>query len=110
VSTEDKRAAFDALEAINNPRMRSAADAQCMGCHVATYLGDYRATEEGMDRTTLPSHFTSAHDTSVGGQILMDGRIVRGLGWAATFPTISQRAANETALVVDEIEQRYPVP
>lgn len=107
-SAETKRAALDALEAIENPRLRSAADAQCMGCHVATLVGSYRAREEGVDRTTLPSHFTSAHDTSVSGPILTDSRIVRGLGWAATFPTISQRVANETALVVDEIELRYP--
>lgn len=107
-TADQKRAAFDAMEAINNPRLHSALDTQCMGCHVATYLGNYRAIENSVDRGSLPSHFASAHDTSVGGLILMDGRVVRGLGWAAAQPTISQRAANETALVVDEIEQRYP--
>jgi hypothetical protein len=37
-----------------------------------------------------------------------DARVVRGFGWAASFPAISQRVANDTAQVLAEIDARFP--
>lgn len=107
---EQKLAALDALAEIDNPRLRANSNTQCMGCHIASFLGDHRARESGIDASALPSRFASARDTTISGLVLQDARVVRGLGWAATAPIVSQRVANETALVADEMEQRFPAP
>ncbi|MFT3693176.1 MAG: hypothetical protein QM831_08545 [Kofleriaceae bacterium] len=105
LSAEDKAAAVDAIAQAENPTLHDTVDTQCIACHVGTYIGAYRASEIGLDPKALPSWFTSSFDTTVPAQA--DGRRIRGFGYFAREPIISQRVANETANVLDEISARF---
>lgn len=110
-SAEDKRAAVAALIAIQNPSTHDTGNAQCLGCHVATFLTPSRAASAGVDLAALPERFTSSHNLAAGsGVATSDARVLRGLGWAAALPVISQRVANETAQVLAELSLRFPPP
>ena len=104
-SAADKAAAVDAIAAMENPVLHDAFDTQCLGCHVGSYIGPYRAGELGIDLATSPSWYHSARDLTVSEP---NTRHVRGLGYYATDIVISQAAANETANVLDEIEAQFP--
>jgi hypothetical protein len=100
--------ALSALVEAQNPLMHDAVDAQCVSCHVTTYLTPVRAMELSTDPATLPTAFHSAHDTSVDSILTTSSRVIRAFGWIDAYPAISQRVANDTAHVLDEIETRYP--
>jgi len=100
-----KAAAVDAIAAMENPTLHDAFDSQCLGCHVGTYIGAYRAGELAMDPTTSPSWYHSTHDLRVAPT---NARRVRGLGYFDTEVVVSQRVANDTANVLDEIAIRFP--
>jgi hypothetical protein len=104
-SPEDQAAAVDAIAAMENPVLHDAFDTQCLGCHVGSYIGPYRAGELGIDIATSASWYHSARDLSVPAP---NTRHVRGLGYFDTEVVISQAAANETANVLDEIETQFP--
>jgi hypothetical protein len=101
-----KAGAVDAIAAMENPTLHDAFDSQCLGCHVGTYIGAYRAGELAIDPATSPSWYHNAkHDLTVAPT---NARRVRGLGYFDTEVVISQRVANDTANVLDEIETRFP--
>jgi hypothetical protein len=58
----------------------------------------------------LSSRFTTTRDVRVSGWYLGDGSALaaRTFGWIGSKIAISQRVANETAVVLDEIERRFP--
>jgi hypothetical protein len=53
--------------------------------------------------------YESSHNTTVDSIAQRDARVLRGLGWAAGAPAISQRVANDTAQVLTELERRFPI-
>jgi hypothetical protein len=112
----EQRAALDALVATQNPRFHTGATVQCIACHVSTYVAIHRGQTAGIDVFTLPSRFTSERDLGVGHGIAeSEPRSLHAFSWvpqAGTFSmvSISQRVANETAMVLDEIDARFPVP
>lgn len=106
--TADQRVAVEALAAIDNPALADTENTQCISCHVATFLTPRRAATAGVDPAMLESHFTSPYNTTVDSIAGTDPRSVRALGWATTYPAISQRVANETARVLGEFESRFP--
>jgi hypothetical protein len=83
---------------------------------VSTYVAIHRGQTAGIDVFTLPSRFTSERDLGVGHGIAeSEPRSLHAFSWvpqAGTFSkvSISQRVANETAMVLDEIDARFPVP
>lgn len=105
LSPADKATAVDAIAAMENPTLHDAFDTQCLGCHVGSYIGPYRAGELGVAIESSPSWYRSTHDLTVPAP---DTKHVRGLGYFATTLVISQAAANETANVLDEISARFP--
>jgi len=109
-SAEQRLAAVEALLAIQNPLLHDAVDTQCVACHVSTNLLPLRLGEVGLDPTTLAGYFQTSYNTTVSSIEDTDPRVVRGFGWAASLPAISQRVANDTAEVLTEIEHRFPVP
>ncbi len=110
-ATADQRyAAVEALTVLQNPLLHDAVDTQCAACHISTNLLPLRAMEVGVDPTTIAGHFTTTYNTTVSSIEGTDPRVVRGFGWAATYPAISQRVANDTAEVLTEIEHRFPAP
>jgi hypothetical protein len=105
----DQRAALDAVVAADNPRINTTHTIQCAACHVATYLAKHRAQTAGIDVTGLPSFFTTTHDTRVSeGVAATNEHSLHAFSWIDSDLAISQRVANETAIVLDEIEQRFP--
>jgi hypothetical protein len=105
---DQRTAALEALTAIQNPTLHDTDDTQCIACHVATFLTARRSATSGVDPTAVAGRFQSPHDLTVRSIASSDARVVRGFGWAATFPAISQRVANDTAQVLSEIEARFP--
>jgi hypothetical protein len=105
----DQRAAVDALVAAENPRLHTASTVQCVACHVSTYLDGHRATIAGIDRTALPSAFSTTRNVDVsGGVATTNEHSLHAFSWMGSSVAISRRVANETAVVLDEIEQRFP--
>lgn len=107
-TADEQRGAIEALTAIDNPEVHDAVDTQCFACHVATFLTARRSEVAGLDPTTIAGRFTSPYDTTVDTIAGTDPRVVRGFGWASSFPAISQRVANDTARTLAEIDARFP--
>jgi hypothetical protein len=78
---------------------------------VSTYLGAHRGQVAGIDIFALPSRFTSDRALGVGhGTAETDQQSLHAFSWIENRVSISQRVSNETAMVLDEIEARFPVP
>jgi len=106
-----QRAAVDALVAAENPLLHTASTVQCVACHVSTYLDEHRAAIAGIDVASLPSRFPTSHDVTVlSGVSTTNERSLHAFSWMGSSVSISRRVANETAVVLDEIERRFPVP
>ena len=106
---QQKQAALAALAAAQNPTTTTFHNEQCVNCHVATILTVRRAAQAGVDPATIPGTFTSARNVSI--QFGMSGSSdvsLRAFGWFHQYPAISNRVANDTAQVLDEIDQRFP--
>jgi hypothetical protein len=107
----EQRAALDALVATQNPTLHTSSTAQCVSCHTSTHLAVHRALSAGIDVSSLPGYFTTTRDTRLlAGISVRDSRSLHAFGWLGNELAISQRVANETAIVLDEIERRFPVP
>lgn len=107
-SPAEQEVAIDALLAIDHPTKKVPNTVQCVACHVSTYLLAERLKTGGIDPTKLPNYFPTTFPTSVdASESATDGGILRGLGWRGDSLAISQRVANETAEVLQEIAARY---
>jgi len=105
----DQRGALDALAAVDNPLLNTQATVQCVSCHVSTYLGNHRASAADIELSGLPDAFHSSHNTRLlEGRATTQPRSLHALSWNDRDIEISQRAVNETANVLDEIERRFP--
>jgi hypothetical protein len=106
-----QRDALDALVATQNPLLHTAKTVQCIACHTSTYLGVHRAQVAVIGLGTLPSRFATTHDVQLTDGISPTSSLsLHAFGWMGPNIAISQRVANETAMVLDEIQQRFPVP
>lgn len=105
----EKAQALSALASAQNPTTYAFSTQQCIGCHVSSLLTHERTRQEDVDPLTVPGTFTSTHDLSIGlGIATTQWSSLRAFGWALGEPVISQRVANESALVLDEIALRFP--
>ncbi|MEO7732659.1 MAG: hypothetical protein ABIY55_16945 [Kofleriaceae bacterium] len=104
----ERTGALAALTAIQNPLVHDTINTQCIACHVATFLTARRAIAIGLAPAAIAGRFTSRHALAVNTIAGADPRVVRGFGWAASVPAISQRVVNDTAQVLAEIEARFP--
>lgn len=106
-----QRDALDALVATQNPLLHTSKTVQCIACHTSTYLGVHRAQVAVIGLGTLPSRFKTTHDVELTDGISATSALsLHAFGWLGEKVAISQRVANETAMVLDEIQQRFPVP
>jgi hypothetical protein len=107
----DQRSALEAVVATENPLMHTSSTVQCVACHASTYLGAHRGNVAGIDLRTLTDHYTTTRDVRVSyGVSATEPRSLHAFSWNIAKTAISQRVANETANVLDEIEQRFPAP
>jgi hypothetical protein len=105
----DQRTALDAMLAAENPLLNTANTVQCAACHVSTFLTGQRAQIAGVDLAGLPSSFLTTRDISVADGIsTTNARSLHNFGWMVSSVSISQRVADETAVVLDEIDRRFP--
>jgi hypothetical protein len=106
-----QRDALDALVATQNPVLHTSKTVQCIACHVSTYLGVHRAQVAVIGLGTLPSRFATTRDVQITVGISVTSPVsLHAFGWLGGKVAISQRVANETAMVLDEIQQRFPAP
>jgi hypothetical protein len=104
-----RRTALGALAAAQNPTLHGFASEQCVACHVATFLADHRSRQGSGDPGPIDEVFSSSHDLSVAAGIsAQTDSSLRAFGYHHQNPAISQRVANETAVVLDEIDARFP--
>jgi hypothetical protein len=107
--SDRQREALDVLEAVDNPTLHTAETVQCVSCHIATTVRADRARAANLAVASLPSHFTApGFDLTPLGDSGVRFRTLRALGWFGTSPLVSARVVNETVVVVQEIEARFP--
>lgn len=102
--------ALGALAATQNPTMHGPGGLQCASCHVATRVLALRTDADDIDPATVPNRFTSSRAISISYGVSDEVWSPRAFAWVMVWPAISERVANESAVVLDEIEQRFPVP
>jgi hypothetical protein len=100
--------ALTTIAQIENPLLHDNIDTQCIACHVAEYVGTYRAHELTATLSSLPGFYATARNTAVQSIVDQDPRVVRAFGWIGAQPVITRRVANATAEVLDEIDARFP--
>jgi hypothetical protein len=62
----------------------------------------------GLDPATLPGSYETSFDVSVeAGMSKTNDQTLRALGFLGRKVMISQRVANDTALVLEDIERRF---
>lgn len=106
-SEAEKRAALEALTAIDNPLTHGPDTVACVACHTSTVALATRAEDIGLDVASFSGRYMTALDTSIGaGMSATSDRTVRALGWFGTTPLISQRVTHDTALVLEDIVRR----
>jgi hypothetical protein len=109
VSEEQRSAAFGAYLRLLNPRLVAPDDVSCAGCHVASYVLDQTKLTHGLDPADFADTFAiEGHDLGLRGGALQTPSSLRAFGWFKRDPMISQRVVNESAVVVDDLEQRFP--
>lgn len=107
-SPTEQEGALNAILEADHPTKKVPNTVQCVACHVSTYILAERVKTTGIDPTKLPNFFATPYDTSVAAsESATDNGILRGLGWRGDTLAISQRVANETAEVLQEIAARY---
>lgn len=104
-SARERGAALEALAAVENPLVHDTVNTQCVGCHVSTFLTTRRAEAVGIAPLAIAGRFTAPLAATIARS---DARVVRGFGWAASSPAISQRVVNDSAQVLAEIAARFP--
>lgn len=110
-SPAEQQISLDALIATQNPLLHTASSVQCIACHVSTHLAVHRGRTAGINLRVLPSRYATTRDVRVTQGISTDNQaLLHGFGWSSFHMAISQRVANETAQVLDEIERRFPTP
>ncbi|MFO0747709.1 MAG: hypothetical protein U1F43_18895 [Myxococcota bacterium] len=109
-SLDDQRAALGVLEAIDDPRVHAPDTVQCLGCHVASILLPARGSAAHLDLAAL-DRFRAADESLDLTPLAFPGagdRTLRALGYSGFLPIISARVVHETALVLAEVEARFP--
>lgn len=110
-SESERTAALEALVAIDNPLTSAPDRVACVGCHTSTVSLAARSTEMGLDPEALAGRYVTSFDVSIdAGESATLDRTLRALGWLGTVPLISQRVANDTALVLDDLARRAEQP
>lgn len=107
-SEAEMKTALEAFARIENPTTHGADALPCGGCHVSTAVTTAATTHLGLDVKDVSGAFTSTHDLGLKGEAASTPRSLRAFGWFGKRPMISQRVVNETALVVDDFETRFP--
>lgn len=103
-SEAEKQTALQALVAIDNPLTSAPDNVACVGCHTSSVTLAARSAAMGVDPLTLPGRFTTSFDVSIAaGESATLDRTLRALGWIGTTPLISQRVANDTALLLEDL-------
>lgn len=104
-----KRKLLNAIVQADNPLVSATKNVSCVACHAATVVTAVRAATSSIDPASLPGYYASSRDLSVAyGRLDATPNTLRAFGWLGVQPMISQRVVNETAQVLDEIEQRFP--
>lgn len=101
-SQADRMQAMQAVVAAENPTSHGFQDLRCVACHMSAAMLADDAFTAGVDPKALPGRFSSTYDLSA-----TEGDF-HGLGYFGKVPVTSQRAVNETARVLAEIEARFP--
>lgn len=107
-TTAERTTALEALAALEDPLAHAADTAQCVACHVTTFLTARRAEAAGIDPTAIRGRYTAPYDLAVRGAATTTNRSLRAFGYLLTDPMISQRVVNDTAQVLVEIDARFP--
>jgi len=103
----DQLAALGAFAAIDNPLDNAPDTVACVACHTSTVALAMRSEDLGVDLLSLPGRYETPFDVSVAeGKSQTTEFTLRAFGYLNYDPMISQRVANDTALVLEDIALR----
>lgn len=94
----ERQRAMDALARVENPSLESASTVDCASCHLANRLRGHLETSFGL--TSSLSYTGTSESTRLIGGAERDNDNLRAFGYFESQPAISQRAANETIVVL----------
>ncbi len=99
--------AIESLVAVDNPRTTTVSAVQCASCHLSTLLTAKRAMQAGVDVEAVSGRYESVMDLTPSEYSRANDFSLRAFGWHGMEAAISQRVVNETAVVIEEIAQRF---
>ena len=103
----DQLAALGAFVAIDNQLTNAPDTVACVACHTSTVALAMRSEDLGADPSSLPGRYETPFDVSVAeGKSQTTDFTLRAFGYLNYDPMISQRVANDTALVLEDIALR----
>lgn len=110
-TSEGRQAAVSALMRVENPRVHSADQIQCVSCHVARPIAVLAAQTYSMDLSKLPDTYASTTGRNLKHEVtpaLAPLSVLRAFGWGGSAPAISLRVVHESAEVLDDLDKRFP--
>jgi hypothetical protein len=104
--TETERLeAYRVALTLMNPTMRVPDQVQCAGCHVVNAVAAYAESQYAFGERSIAERFTSRRNLRTRSQDEGSAQIVRAFGYFDERPIVVARVANETALVLDELNR-----
>lgn len=107
-SRADLEKALGAFARLENPQKHGADDLSCGGCHVTTVVTEHAKAQLGLDVSAQADAFKSTRDLTVVGESGKTTSSLRAFGYFGAKPMIARRLVHETAVVLDDLEQRFP--
>ncbi len=109
-----RQQSFDALARIDNPSRHSANTIDCASCHLATPAALLVAAPQySMVESANPNAFAPDGGAVLPGELAPTfetlGQLnLHAFSYLGIYPGISQRTVNETAAIVEYLNQNYP--
>jgi hypothetical protein len=108
-SPAERTPVLELLAGLQNPGIFGFAQARCVACHFATVLEAQDLGIASVDPSTVRGRFVTRFNVSIAAGVATDPQLDSNhmLGYLDNQPIISQRVANETANVLDDIYGRF---
>ncbi|MFO0663959.1 MAG: hypothetical protein U0174_08410 [Polyangiaceae bacterium] len=106
---EARSQALSAFARIENPNRYGPDQLPCAGCHVSTFVTEATRVGFGLAIDTMPDAFKSQRDLTRRGEAASTPSSLRAFGYFDKTPMIGSRVVHESAVVVDDLEKRFPM-
>jgi hypothetical protein len=101
------KSALDELERIENPRLTTPADIDCVSCHAAQPAKHWLWRNYDLQAWASPFRFVSEMNLHNENGDASNTRLLRAFGYVRHRPLISQRVINESAEVAQQLQDLF---